>query len=99
VRSLFRHNDNTIVSLKKLREELERVRKMGFAVDDEEEQIGARCIGAPVLDIAGGPLPPSASPGPRPGSRRTLPTLTKDLREMASAISENVKSIHPAAGR
>ena len=46
-RPLFRHNDNTIVALRRLKEELARVRQMGYAVDDEEEEIGSRCIGAP----------------------------------------------------
>lgn len=49
-RPLLRHNDNTIVSPRKLKEELARVRQLGFAVDDEEEEIGERCIGVPVLD-------------------------------------------------
>jgi DNA-binding IclR family transcriptional regulator len=52
-RPLLQHNDNTITSLKKLREELGRVRRLGFAVDDEEDGIGSRCIGAPVLGADG----------------------------------------------
>ncbi len=55
-RGLPRHNDNSIVSGKKLREELERVRKMGCSTDDEEDEIGRRCIGAPVFDGAGNVL-------------------------------------------
>jgi DNA-binding IclR family transcriptional regulator len=53
-RGLPRHNDNTIVSPRRLREELARVRANGFATDDEEDEIGARCIGAPVFDSSGG---------------------------------------------
>jgi DNA-binding IclR family transcriptional regulator len=48
-RGMLRHNDNTIASLKKLKEELERVRRLGYSIDDEEEEIGTRCIGVPVL--------------------------------------------------
>jgi DNA-binding IclR family transcriptional regulator len=47
-RSLLRHNENTIVSPLQLKKELERTRALGYAVDDEEEEIGMRCIGAPV---------------------------------------------------
>ena len=47
---LLRHNENTIVSPKKLREHLELVRKLGYAVDNEEATIGLRGIGAPILD-------------------------------------------------
>ncbi len=47
---LIRYNENTIVSPAKLRQELQRVRANGFAVDDEEETIGLRCIGAALFD-------------------------------------------------
>ena len=47
-RGLLRHNENTIVSPVLLKAELERTRTLGYALDDEEEEIGGRCIGAPV---------------------------------------------------
>jgi len=53
---LLRHNENTIASGAKLREELAKVRKSGYAVDDEEEEIGIRCIGAPVFSADGAVL-------------------------------------------
>jgi DNA-binding IclR family transcriptional regulator len=49
-RGMLRHNDNTIASLRKLKDELERVRRLGYSIDDEEEEIGIRCIGVPILD-------------------------------------------------
>lgn len=52
-RGLLRHNDNTICSARKLKEELDRVRQRGYAVDDEEEEIGIRCVGAPVFNEHG----------------------------------------------
>jgi DNA-binding IclR family transcriptional regulator len=51
--ALLRHNENTIASVQRLKAELVKVRSLGFAVDDEEEEIGVRCIGAPVLDSQG----------------------------------------------
>ena len=39
---------HTLTSREQLQEGLERVRRRGFAVDDEEMEIGTRCIGAPI---------------------------------------------------
>jgi DNA-binding IclR family transcriptional regulator len=50
---LPRHNDNTIVSVRKLKEQLARVRQLGYSTDDEEDELGYRCIGAPLFDQAG----------------------------------------------
>lgn len=52
-RSLLRHNENTIVSPLQLKKELARTRALGYAMDDEEEEIGVRCIGAPVWNWEG----------------------------------------------
>jgi len=50
VRGLPRHNDNTVASSKRLRDELGKVRRIGYAIDDEEDEIGYRCVGAPIFD-------------------------------------------------
>ncbi len=47
---LLRHNENTIASMRKLRQACDAVRQSGYAIDDEEEEIGVRCVGAPVLN-------------------------------------------------
>lgn len=48
-----RHNDNTIRSLRKLKEALDRSRQAGYYIDDEEDEIGYRCIGVPIFDESG----------------------------------------------
>ena len=52
-RGLLRHNEHTIVSPERLKQELARTRTLGYAVDDEEEELGGRCVGAPVWDRDG----------------------------------------------
>jgi DNA-binding IclR family transcriptional regulator len=43
----------TITGLNRFLAELEKVRAQGYAVDDEENSLGARCVGAPVFDVLG----------------------------------------------
>lgn len=52
-RGLPRHNENTICSLRRLRENLARARSQGYVIDDEEDEIGTRCIGVPVFGPGG----------------------------------------------
>jgi DNA-binding IclR family transcriptional regulator len=43
----------TISSVGKLKEQVEQTRRMGYAIEDEEGEIGCRSIGAPVFDPSG----------------------------------------------
>ncbi len=45
-----RHNSRTLVSKSALRRELTLVKQSGYAFDNEEDEPGLRCIGAPVFD-------------------------------------------------
>lgn len=44
---------NTLTSVGALDKEFERIRRNGYAVDNEEAELGVRCIGAGVRDDAG----------------------------------------------
>ncbi len=46
--------ERTITDPVKLRAELERVRERGIAEDRDENEVGARCLGAPLFDHRGG---------------------------------------------
>lgn len=94
VKHFARHNDNTIVTIRDLKKELARVREQGYALDDEEDEIGLRCIGAPVFDgrqrvVAAISLAATTEQMPIDRVR----TLTAALRQTALDISTQLKSL------
>jgi IclR family transcriptional regulator, KDG regulon repressor len=52
-RHMTRYTPNTITSLDKLKEQLVSVRRQGYAVDDEEYELGLRAVSAPVFNRSG----------------------------------------------
>lgn len=50
---LARFTDKTITTEDGLRTELARIRERGWAVDDEERNVGMRCIAAPIFNAFG----------------------------------------------
>ncbi|MDU8925079.1 IclR family transcriptional regulator [Pasteurellaceae bacterium LIM206] len=42
---------NTITTLPDMKQELEKIRKQGFAVDNEENEFGITCFACPIFDI------------------------------------------------
>src|SRR5204863_393401 len=50
---LKKRTPETLTSLPKLLADLEHVKQSGYAVDDEEDSLGARCLGVPIFDTLG----------------------------------------------
>jgi DNA-binding IclR family transcriptional regulator len=50
---LKRYTENTITEAAALLAELAMVRQKGYAVDDEEIEVGLRCVAAPIRDHTG----------------------------------------------
>ncbi len=84
-----RHNDNSIRSLRKLKEDLARSRQAGYYIDDEEDEIGYRCIGAPVFDEAGQAACAISISGPTSDVREdNSKELAKQVIRAAEAITK-----------
>jgi DNA-binding IclR family transcriptional regulator len=84
---LGRHNDRTIGSMTALRKELERVRQLGYAVCDEEDEIGVRCVGAPIVNRHGHSIAAVSVAG------TTLQIPTERLGELGQAVREAAAEI------
>jgi len=49
-KGLTKRTDNTITTPAKLKQHLKAVRQKGYAIDDEENEKGIRCVGAPIFN-------------------------------------------------
>jgi DNA-binding IclR family transcriptional regulator len=70
----------TIVEVDAFKRALEEVRASGFAIDDEESEVGLRCVASPVRDISGKVIAAVGLAGP------TQRLTKKDLRSMAPDV-------------
>jgi DNA-binding IclR family transcriptional regulator len=92
-----RHTPNTLHDRIALEEELRRIRERGYAVDDEEIELGLRCVGGPVRDSSGTIVASIGIAGPifRMTERR-LPAVGRQVIATAHALSEEIsKVVHP----
>ena len=55
---------NTIDSLSQLWPELGMIRERGYAIDEEENEAGARCVGVPIFDHQGNVVAALSISGP-----------------------------------
>ncbi len=79
---------NTITSREDLAEHLARVRRLGYAVDDEEHRLGVRCVAAPVFDHTGTANAAISITGPAFRLlRERLNELVEPLTEAAGKLS------------
>jgi IclR family acetate operon transcriptional repressor len=78
----------TISTVPRLLKELEKVRAQGYAVDDEENNLGARCVGAPVFDERGSIEASLGLSGTtQQVSPQTMPRILEALKDAARHIS------------
>jgi len=71
--------------------ELDRVREQGFALDDEEGELGGRCVAAPIFDHTGQPVAGVSVSVPVPRlALDQVPVWGVRVRETAKAISRNL---------
>lgn len=86
----------TITTTAALREELERIRRRGYSIDDEEAIVGVRCIAAPLFSAQGNLLAAVAIQGPAVRmSRSRLKSLAPLLLDAAQEIERILPQAHP----
>lgn len=87
--TLERRTRNTITSRQALLKELETCATRGYAIDDVENEVGVRCVGAPIVDSRR--IPVAAISVSAPADRwplRAAHEASKACAEAAARISE-----------
>lgn len=91
-KGLEKYTKNTITDPEKLKKHLEMIRQKGYAVDDEENEVGIRCVGAPVFDHTGMVIAAISISGP-------IVTVTKEkIAELSEKVMESARRISEKMG-
>jgi len=91
-RGLARYTERSIDNPTRLREELQRIRQLGHALDDEEHAIGLRCVSSAIFDENGQALAAISLSGPK--ARVT----DGRLDELGIAVRQSADEITLAVG-
>jgi IclR family KDG regulon transcriptional repressor len=91
-KGLSKRTENTITRPSHLKEHLKMVKKQGYAVDDEENERGIRCVGAPVFSESGRAVAAVSISGPAFRVTRKLVQdgLKKEVMVTALRISQRL---------
>ena len=90
-KGLPQFTENTYVTKESLKQELERIRRRGYAYDEEERELGIRCLAFPVFDAQGRIIAGMSVTGPK--GRMTDERLNERLdvfREIALEVSKKL---------
>ncbi|WDR03462.1 IclR family transcriptional regulator [Devosia algicola] len=88
---LPRFTPNTITAASALREELERIRKRGYSIDNQEVVLGVFCVAVPIVDRTGRPVGAISVSGPSPKAPgSTVQPLVDQLSAAAGEISRRL---------
>lgn len=91
-KSLPRLTKNTIVNKKVLENEIEKIQKVGYAIDDEENENEIRCVAAPIKDNNGKIVAAISISGP------SYRVNTAQQKIMIKAVIETAKQISSRLG-
>jgi DNA-binding IclR family transcriptional regulator len=91
-KGLPRMTKNTIVNLDQLNKSLADIRAQGYAIDDEENEEGIRCIGAPIMSDRGDVIAAISISGPtvRMTEKRIHNELKTRVMKTALEISKKL---------
>ena len=82
---------NTVTTAEALAERVRRIKRVGYAIEDEECDLGTRCIAAPVRDAEGRIIAAIGLAGPRLRlKKRNFPGIAEQVMSYAQRLSEKL---------
>jgi DNA-binding IclR family transcriptional regulator len=91
-KGLAKRTENTIIDPTQLKEHLKLVRAQGYAIDDEENEKGIRCVAAPIYNEVGKTVAAISISGPafRITKKVIQESLKKEVMETALKVSQRL---------
>jgi DNA-binding IclR family transcriptional regulator len=81
----------TITTPEKLKTEIQKIRKRGYAIDSEELSLGLRCVAAPIFDHKGRPTYAMSVSGPTQRmTKKKINTIQAKLLPLCRRISRMI---------
>ena len=87
-----RYTTRTILSLPRLKRELAKIQHQGYAMDDQETELGAICVAAPILDESGKVAAAISVSGPMTRNNRDR------FQEFALSVKKGARQISTRLG-
>ena len=87
---LLQRTKNTILTREEILEATQKAKEVGYAIDNEEDEIGFRCVAAPILNSKNFPVAAISVTGPT--SRLSLENFSEigeHLRTLAAGLKKN----------
>jgi len=81
----------TMTNKEEIKKQLESIRKQGYAIDDEEIELGLKCVAAPIFDHKGKAIGAISCAAPKMRiNEQRLKTVIKGVKQAANQISQSM---------
>lgn len=88
---LERFTEHTITDKNKFLDELKKIRRQGYAVDNEEIEIGLTCYAAPIFDTAGDAIAAISLSGPTGRMKKNSKNIILSIKNASEKISQSIR--------
>lgn len=85
--NIVAYTEHTITRFEDMKVEIEKIRNQRYSVDEQENELGVRCVGTAILDYTGNPVAAISVSGP---TNRVTKEKVEEIARIAIGISEKI---------